>query len=38
MKMGSGNWSPNNAGLALGQKEWKLSSSGPNYAVWEAVF
>ena len=22
----------------VGQKDWKLASSGPQFAVWEAVF
>ena len=28
------------AGMAaqVGQKDWKLASSGPQFAVWEAVF
>lgn len=38
MKIGYGNWSPNSANIQVGQKEWKLGSSGPNFAVWEAVF
>ena len=32
MKIGPGNWSPNDAGLAPGG--WQLATSGVNYAVW----
>jgi alpha-amylase len=38
MKMGHGDWSPRQSNLNLGQKEWKLVCSGPNFAVWEAVY
>lgn len=38
MKVGPGNWSPNDDKVDVGQKEWKLLTSGFNYAVWEAVF
>lgn len=38
MKIGPGDWSPNSDGVQVGQKEWKLVSSGFQYAVWEAVF
>ncbi|CAD7698103.1 unnamed protein product [Ostreobium quekettii] len=39
MKMGPGNWSPNNDNAVAnssGQKEWKMAASGRNFAVWEA--
>mmetsp|Transcript_26573 Transcript_26573/g.67656 ORF Transcript_26573/g.67656 Transcript_26573/m.67656 type:complete len:709 (-) Transcript_26573:349-2475(-) len=35
MKIGSGDWSPNNSGLRLGGRDMKLAVSGPNFAVWE---
>ncbi len=38
MKVGPGDWSPDIANLQLGQKEWKLAMSGPNTAVWEAIY
>ncbi|GAB4823092.1 hypothetical protein N2152v2_010138 [Parachlorella kessleri] len=38
MKIGPANWSPNGDGVDVGQKEWKLITSGHNYAVWEAIF
>ena len=38
VKVGPGNWSPNEDGLQVGQKEWKLATSGPNFAVWDAVY
>lgn len=38
MKIGPAGWSPNEDKVSVGQKEWKLISSGTNYAVWEAVF
>ena len=37
MKVGPGDWSPEMVKLQMGQKEWKLLCSGPQYAVWEAV-
>ncbi|PRW34079.1 glycoside hydrolase isoform A [Chlorella sorokiniana] len=38
MKIGPADWSPNSDGVQVGQKEWRLVSSGFQYAVWEAVF
>ena len=38
VKVGSGNWSPQDDGLQVGQKDWKLATSGANFAVWEAVY
>ncbi len=38
MKVGPGDWSPGAANLQVGQKEWKLALSGPNYAIWEAIY
>ena len=38
MKVGPGDWSPEAANLQVGQKVWKLATSGPNYAIWEAIF
>lgn len=38
VKVGYGNWSPNDANLQVGQKEWKLNCSGPQFAVWNAEF
>jgi hypothetical protein len=37
LKLGRGNWSPNDARIDVGQKEWKLTASGQNVAVWVAV-
>lgn len=37
VKVGSGNWSPQDDGLQIGQKDWKLATSGPNFAVWDAL-
>ena len=38
VKVGPGNWSPNDDNLQIGQKEWKLATSGSNFAVWDAVY
>ena len=38
VKVGPGNWSPKDDGLQIGQKDWKLVTSGPNFAVWDAVY
>jgi hypothetical protein len=39
MKIGPGDWSPrHDKGLDMGQKDWSLLHSGPNFAVWQAVF
>lgn len=38
VKVGPGNWSPHDDGLQIGQKDWKLTTSGPNFAVWDAVY
>ncbi len=38
MKVGHGDWSPETSGVKLGQTQWKLNCSGPNFAVWDAVF
>jgi hypothetical protein len=35
MKIGRGDWSPQQANL--GQKEWKLTVTGQNVAVWVAA-
>ena len=37
MKVGPGDWSPAMVNLQVGQKEWVLRCSGPQFAVWEAV-
>ncbi|KIY94390.1 alpha-amylase, putative [Monoraphidium neglectum] len=37
LKIGRGDWSPNSAGINVGQKEWKLTVTGHNVAVWVAV-
>ncbi|KAI8469622.1 MAG: glycoside hydrolase superfamily [Monoraphidium minutum] len=37
LKIGRGDWSPNGANVNVGQKEWKLTVSGQNVAVWVAV-
>lgn len=36
VKLGPGDWSPNNAGVRINGRDMKLSSSGYQYAVWEA--
>ncbi|GIM08991.1 hypothetical protein Vretimale_12884 [Volvox reticuliferus] len=36
VKLGPGDWSPNHAGVRINGKDLKLSSSGYQYAVWEA--
>ncbi len=38
VKVGPGNWSPQDDGLQIGQKDWKLATSGPNFAVWDALY
>ncbi|DBA93091.1 TPA: Alpha-amylase [Trebouxia sp. C0005] len=38
VKVGPGNWSPHDDGLQIGQKDWKLATSGPNFAVWDALY
>lgn len=38
VKVGSGNWSPQDTGLQIGQKDWKLATSGANFAVWDALY
>lgn len=38
VKVGPGNWSPQDGGVQIGQKDWTLAISGPNFAVWDAVF
>jgi putative AlgH/UPF0301 family transcriptional regulator len=38
MKVGWGSWSPNEAGVQIGQKDWLLATSGPNFAVWDAIY
>ena len=37
MKVGPGDWSPAMVNLQVGQKEWVLQCSGPQFAVWEAM-
>ena len=38
MKIGPADWSPNRESHDFEVKDWKLLTSGPQYAVWEAVF
>eukprot|EP00887_Chlorella_sp_A99_P008140 scaffold12.g8140.t1 len=38
MKIGPASWSPTSDKVDVGQKEWKLLASGPNWAVWQAIF
>lgn len=38
VKVGYGSWSPGESNIQIGQKSWKLICSGPQFAVWEAVF
>ena len=35
MKIGPGDWSPNQAGV--GGKRWEVTTHGPGYAVWEEM-
>jgi Alpha-amylase C-terminal beta-sheet domain len=35
VKVGYGNWSPGQDGVDIGQRDWGLAHSGPNFAVWE---
>jgi alpha-amylase len=37
MKIGPGDWSPNSAGIKLGNSPCKIAASGYNFAVWEAA-
>lgn len=38
MKVGHGNWSPTDDNCQVGQRDWVLATSGPNFAIWEAIF
>jgi alpha-amylase len=38
MKIGPASWAPSEDDMDIGQKNWVLLHSGPNFAVWEAVF
>lgn len=38
MKVGYGNWSPTDNNCQVGQRDWVLATSGPNFAIWEAIF
>jgi len=38
VKVGYGNWSPGGDKVDIGQRDWGLAHSGPNFAVWEGVF
>lgn len=38
MKIGPASWAPSQEDSDGGQKEWRMVHSGPNLAVWEAVF
>ena len=38
VKIGPGDWSPDAAGVDVGQRKWELETSGPQYALWRAVF
>ena len=38
VKIGPGDWSPDAAGVDVGQRKWELETSGHHYAVWTAVF
>ena len=37
LKIGRGEWSPNSANINVGQKEWRLTATGPNVAGWTAI-
>lgn len=38
VKVGYGNWSPRQSNVDIGQRDWGLAHSGPNFAIWEGVF
>lgn len=38
VKVGYGSWSPEHSNIQIGQETWKLNCSGPQFAVWDAVF
>lgn len=38
VKIGPSDWSPSAAGVDVGQREWRLETSGPSFAVWRAEF
>jgi len=38
VKVGHGNWSPEHSDIKIGQSGWKLNCSGPQFAVWDALF
>lgn len=38
MKVGYGNWSPRQNNVDIGQRDWGLAHSGPNFAIWEGIF
>lgn len=38
MKVGHGDWSPTDDNCQVGQRDWVLATSGPNFAIWEAIF
>ena len=37
VKIGPGDWSPESAGVQVGQREWVLNCSGYQFAVWDAI-
>lgn len=43
VKVGHGDWSPDGSNIeakkdGVVQKGWKIAFSGPNFAVWEAIW
>ena len=37
IKIGPGDWSPESAGVQIGQREWVLNCSGHQFAIWDAI-
>ena len=38
VKVGPGDWSPGACNVQIGQRDWVLNCSGPQFAVWDAIF
>jgi hypothetical protein len=38
LQVGYGNWSPRQNNVDIGQRDWGLAHSGPNFAIWEGIF
>ena len=37
VKVGPGDWSPASGNVQIGQRDWVLNFSGPQFAVWDAI-